>query len=225
MKILKLDQESLERLREIGEAGMDFYIVTGTSEDLPRDVPVAIRSNGYLLPLRETNGVYSLLSMLEGQPFPAREDEREISMRGISTVSAMSAVSLPTGYLSSYGAHQLLVTVTLSHPAKFFRYTSTVVDPRFTPGAGATGSIRKDTYLTSFNDQLFVNSGFGAVGRYALPIPAPASYVHSYTLLPNTTLLVGTVAPQFGQAGGGVEVKTINSETVVLNGTHANSDY
>lgn len=225
MRLLKLDQESLDSLREIGEAGMDFYIVMGTSESLPRGVEVAVRSNGYLLPLQETNGVYSLLSMLEGLPLPDRNDEREISMHSIVAVSSTGAIRLPSGYIASYGAHQLLGTVTLSHPAKFFRYTSTVVDPRFTPGAGATGSIRKDTYLTSFNDQLFVNSGFGAVGRYALPIPTPASYVHSYTLLPNTTLLVGTVAPQFGQAGGGVEVRTINSETVMLNGTNTNSDY
>jgi len=57
------------------------------------------------------------------------------------------------------------------------------------------------------------------VGRYALPIPVPASFVFEYEL-PGTMVLqggasqptvlqVGTVQPNFGQAGGGVEVKTI----------------
>jgi hypothetical protein len=35
----------------------------------------------------------------------------------------------------------------------------------------------------------------------------PASHVHTYELPPASRLLVGTVLPSYGQAGGGVEVK------------------
>ena len=90
----------------------------------------------------------------------------------------------------------------------------------------SAGQIIQNTYLTSFNDQQFVNSGFGAVGRYAMPLPLPASYKHQYTFPAGIRLLVGTVAPQFGQAGGGVEVKTTSSVSgVVHDVTNTINDY
>ena len=104
----------------------------------------------------------------------------------------------------------MLSTITLSYPTKFFRYTSINWDHRY-----SLGQIAQDTYLTSYNDHQFVNSGFGAVGRYALPLPLPASHEHQYTFSAGTRLICGTVAPQYGQAGGGVEVKTTSSVTGV----------
>src|SRR3990170_4770099 len=55
------------------------------------------------------------------------------------------------------------------------------------------------------------DSGFGAVGRYALPIPLPASHVFQYELPQGTTIEVGTVGPNFGQSGGGVEIHLPNA--------------
>lgn len=63
------------------------------------------------------------------------------------------------------------------------------------------------TYLTTLLDHSLTNTGFGAVGRYALPIPAPATHLYQYELPRGTSLGVGTVAPMFGQSGGGVEAK------------------
>ena len=48
------------------------------------------------------------------------------------------------------------------------------------------------------------------------PLPIPASYEHRYTLPAGTELLVGTVAPNNGQAGGGVEVQTIDNVKVAF---------
>jgi len=51
----------------------------------------------------------------------------------------------------------------------------------------------------------FVPSRFAAVGRYALPNPASASYIFHIVTFDRPTL-IGTATPNFGQAGGGVEV-------------------
>lgn len=73
--------------------------------------------------------------------------------------------------------------------------------------------LRSGTYTTTASDIRYVSTGLGAVGRYALPNPDPASYV--YPVVPNSPgiysdstsvdVRVGAVHPAFGQSGGGVE--------------------
>ena len=61
------------------------------------------------------------------------------------------------------------------------------------------------TYATTYNDIRMVPSGFAAVGRYALPNPLSSKY--AYVILTDTVpQIVGTTVPNFGQAGGGVDV-------------------
>jgi hypothetical protein len=81
----------------------------------------------------------------------------------------------------------------------------------------ATNTLKKDTYLTSQLDRHHADTGFGSVGRYALPLPIPISTVIEYTLPVGKDIEVGKVAPLFGQAGGGVEIKLMN-DTVVHQG-------
>ena len=66
--------------------------------------------------------------------------------------------------------------------------------------------MRDGTYVTTDTDTSQVPSGLAAVGRYALPNPTPAIY--KFVLCPpsGTSISCGTVSPNFGQAGGGVEV-------------------
>ena len=69
------------------------------------------------------------------------------------------------------------------------------------------GAIRAAiSYATTEADARNVGTGREAVARYALPDPAPASFV--FTILPDggTVIQRGTVQPAFGQPGGGVEV-------------------
>ena len=84
----------------------------------------------------------------------------------------------------------------------FWRYSAFRRDRRILAG----GSVMSGTYATTQNDSTLVTSGLGAVGRYALPNPTPARYVH--TLHPPTgeVIMCGNSAPLFGQAGGGVEI-------------------
>lgn len=63
----------------------------------------------------------------------------------------------------------------------------------------------KGTYITSDSDIEVVGSGFAAVGRYALPNPFPSIYAFAVQPRPGTPIDLGTVRPNYGQAGGGVE--------------------
>ena len=71
----------------------------------------------------------------------------------------------------------------------------------------ANGSLLAGSYATTLNDSQLITSGLGAVGRYALPSPAPAVYLYEIRPPQQTHILCGTVHPNFGQAGGGVEVR------------------
>ena len=81
----------------------------------------------------------------------------------------------------------------------------------------ADGSIESGSYVTTENDARYWRHPFGctglsAVARYALPNPDPA--INVFLLQPSVSVPIscGTVAPDYGQAGGGVEVR-FNSAT------------
>ena len=86
-------------------------------------------------------------------------------------------------------------------PYSYYRYSAFYKDKR----VASDGSYLPGTYATTYNDSHFVPSGFAAVGRYALPNPASAQYVFPILTFTQPTF-IGTAAPNFGQAGGGVEV-------------------
>ena len=213
MRLLKLEEDSLRTVFRTTESGMDFAIVTGDCNSICLESAMVVRGNGYAILIERYENIYTLVDMNEGKTLP--DEYMSISLSNIAAVSALTSITLPKGYLPARGAHQLLGTMKLRYDTRFFRFTSNSTDYKF-----SANNISNDTYLTTENDRHFVNSGFGAVGRYALPMPLPASYQHDYTIPAGTQLLVGTVAPQFGQAGGGVEVKTISTVSgVVLNVT------
>ncbi|HEV2322998.1 MAG TPA: hypothetical protein VGS10_03500 [Terracidiphilus sp.] len=68
-----------------------------------------------------------------------------------------------------------------------------------------TGSFIAGTYAAPESEVPFVPTGFVAVGRFALPNKWPASYLYEIEAPVGTIADFGTVAPAFGQAGGGVE--------------------
>lgn len=86
---------------------------------------------------------------------------------------------------------------------RFYRYSAFWPDRRI----AYDGSVSKGTYATTQNDKGVVPSGLAAVGRYALPNPAPALYEYAIGPIVGQKVWCGTCAPRFGQAGGGVEVR------------------
>ena len=89
---------------------------------------------------------------------------------------------------------------------RFIRYSAVWPDRRI----ASDGSVGTGTYATTENDKTVVPSGLAAVGRYALPNPAPAVFEYVIGPVKGETILCGTCAPQFGQAGGGVEIRVVN---------------
>lgn len=85
-------------------------------------------------------------------------------------------------------------------PYSYYRFAAFYRDRR----VDATG-FKPGTYATTYNDLHFVPSGFAAVGRYALPNPASAQYVFQIVTFDKPDLMA-TATPNYGQAGGGVEV-------------------
>ena len=225
MNILKLNSDSLAEVTSLNEGGLDYYFVSGSTDLSSVSGPFFIRTNGYALPFKGGEDIYDIEKLLRADPFPDSKSETLISLTDISIGSSATltsaSVSLPSGYIPARGAHPLLGTITLTHAIRFFRLTSKPNDPRF-----SNGQLQLGTYLTTQNDISFVNTGFGTVGRFALPMPLPASYRHDYTLPAKTVLSVGTVSPAFGQAGGGVEVCTTSIvQGVVSNQSQKIDDY
>lgn len=222
MAHLLIGETSRKAVGELPEAGMDYHFIMAECVNYSIYGPFVVRSNGVAMPMHDPNErFYDFRSFLEGKPFPT--ESQSVELRNISDVQSPSMLSLffPIGYAPTRGAYPLLGTTTLSHDTRFIRYTSTSSDARYTGTVLSAG-----TYLTSYNDSLFVNTGFGTVGRYALPLPVPAKFVHEYTLPKGTVLQVGTVAPNWGQAGGGVEVGTTTITTVLfMNRPAALDDY
>jgi hypothetical protein len=87
-------------------------------------------------------------------------------------------------------------------PRAYYRFCAYYRDRRVDP---VQGSFLPGTYATTHSDMHFVPSGFAAVGRYALPNPASARFVFQIVTYDHPSLM-GTATPNFGQAGGGVEV-------------------
>ncbi len=69
----------------------------------------------------------------------------------------------------------------------------------------APNTIAAGTYAIPQSEDGFYPTGFSAVGRYALPCFFPACYKWTINPTPGP-VNCGTVVPQFGQAGGGVEI-------------------
>ena len=94
----------------------------------------------------------------------------------------------------------------------FKRFSAFANDRRRKPNGG----WRDGTYATTEEDAKKIKTGKDAVARYALPNPAPASYVFTGCPHNNTEIQKGTVAPAYDQPGGGVEV-------IFTEGTQANT--
>jgi hypothetical protein len=101
----------------------------------------------------------------------------------------------------------LVKHVTLTASRGFHRFSAFNPDRRVDP---VTGSFLAGTYCAPELEVPFVPTGFVAVGRFALPNTLPASYHYEIEAPAGTAVDFGTVAPAFGQAGGGVEAYFAN---------------
>lgn len=211
-----LGDDAVEKLKELPETGMGFQIVEaslmGCAAPLlvlnahraidissiglePGDDPGTVLRNGLK--------VVDLLKSEIAQTLFAAPAPRILRLLGTrvggspSLAGGQSATSVVTALPSSLVKH-----VKLAANRVFYRYSAFNPDRRVDP---KTGNFLAGTYATPESEAPLVPTGFVAVGRFALPVNLPASHRYEIEAPIGTGADFGTVAPAYGQAGGGVE--------------------
>ena len=183
---------------------MSFYVVSAafTAAGRRRSGNAILMDNGKLIPFRAAAQHYSVQDIIKRRPIPEpRIWVKIFTASRVYETRAEVTTSVRSIYIGKTGAVPLIHDITLSNDQSFFRYTTSSTDHRF-----SSGRLTAGTYLTSKLDTMYSNTGFACVGRYALPVPLPTTHCTEYELAAGTRIQVGTVQPQFGQAGGGVEI-------------------
>lgn len=166
----------------------------------PGDDPTAILRNG--LRVIETMRSQPIVTMVSA---PQPRIIRLLNARiGSIPKSAGAAAAGPKIALPS----SLVKHDNLSKNRVFHRFSAFNPDRRVEP---VTGSFLPGTYAAPESEVPFVPTGFVAVGRFALPNNLPASYHYEIEAPVGTSVDFGTVAPAFGQSGGGVEAYFSNA--------------
>jgi len=192
------------------ETGMNVQVV------LIADGPIAVLADGSALPCYATQNYYDLFDLIAGVPAPQRGQPnftlpapyRVVSSR-LQAQAAIAAAGVASATTPAVGAHPLIARRTLTAPTVFLRYISSAKDRRF-----IGTNLLPQTYLTTPLEAGTATSGFAAVGRFSLPLPVPACTVIEYELPAGSVIDAGTVAPLFGQSGGGVEICLASSPSV-----------
>jgi len=213
---MKVNEQTTEILKALPETGMGFQVVRSNQQLYA--VFNCIRAI-------EINSDLLIQQDLEDD---LEDDEIKIQNPQLITSSEFSLLGLrgaiDPNYAGGTGTFPLIKKYNLPVATNFYRIIAH--GPHDFRYDMKKKELSKGTYLTTELDKVYANTGFAVVGRYALPVPLPANYCIQYELPKGTQLKAGTVAPNFGQAGGGVEV-LLNDDTVnvKLIGLHVLPDF
>ncbi len=211
-----LDETAVEALLTLPETGMGFQLVEASIWGTP--TPLLVLSGQRAIDLSQAG-------LVEG------DDPATVLRNGLRIIEAMKgdvaltmiaapgprhfkllqtrigSLAAGAGTATSAGVAAALPSSLIKHDTVkvnrvFYRYSAFNPDRRVDP---KTGSFLAGTYATPASEVPFVPTGFVAVGRFALPNTLPASFRYEIEAPTGTSVDFGTVAPAFGQAGGGVE--------------------
>ena len=226
MTAWSLSDDSIEKLVNLPETGMGFQLVSASwhgqsavlivlnaelafdlsqVELLPGTDPANILTNGVrVLNVMRQDGVTII-----GRPEPHSFKLLESRVSGPGIIPLATATTATTSSTIAQPS-SLVKNVTLSANRIFHRYSAFNPDHRVDP---ITGNFVPGTYAVPESEVPFIPTGFAAVGRLALPNLKPASHHYLLEAPSGTQVAFGTVAPAFGQAGGGVEALLPNGAT------------
>jgi hypothetical protein len=211
-----LNKDAVEALKDMPETGMGFQIVEASlmgrlapllvfnAEDAvdissiglePGDDPAAVLRNGLKIVDLLKSGVTQTVIAA-----PAPRIVRLLQAR-IGTPPA-AAGATPGPSVATALPSSLVKHVKLAKKRVFYRFSAYHPDRRVDP---KTGDFLAGTYAAPESEEPFVPTGFVAVGRFALPVNLPASHRYEIEAPAGMHVDFGTVAPAYGQAGGGVE--------------------
>ncbi len=205
MAMLKLSNSTVELLIRQPESGMGYQVIAYRDEvfvvfnatvaiDLRQLLSGKFTDEDLVLfggnPDHISDARLGELRLFDNVELAFSDFQPEFLVRDVPMRSSEIVRRPPSGLLRS------------KRPHSYFRFCSYWKDKRVDQ---STGNYLPGTYATTFTDLPFAPSGFAAVGRYALPSPASARYVFPIVTFDKPDLM-GTAAPNYGQAGGGVEV-------------------
>lgn len=231
---MNLGGESIEALLKLPETGMGFQLVQGSVLGRSRTLlvfsgveaydmtdlslehgqdPVTVLRNG----LKIVEALKDNLVVRTWIVAPQPTDFQLLHARVPGAATTPGTPPVVTALPSS-----LVKKVTLAVDRKFHRFSSFKPDRRIT----STGDFVPGTYAVPESELPFLPTGFAVVGRLALPSPVPASHHYEISAKSATVVDFGTVAPAFGQAGGGVEAYFAHGATNASSSraTHADLD-
>ncbi len=217
MTIWKLDDPAIGQLRRLPETGMGFQWVTGRVAGRPAALlvfncelafdlsavhleaalePAAILANGsrVMNVLRRAEPAQTSLSAPSPTDFLLVDTRLGAPDRPAPLAAEAARIAQTSG---------LTKKTELLERRRFHRYSAYYPDRRIDP---ATGDLLPGSYAVPDAEVAFIPTGFAAVGRLALPNIDPASNHYVIEASTGTVAEFGSVAPAFGQAGGGVEV-------------------
>ena len=218
-----LNEDAIRSLADLPETGMGFQLVEAVVLGMTKpllvlnaehaidiaeiglefgDDPSVILRNGLRI-IDTMNGRIVQTMFAAPQPHSFKLLGSRISVPQIANPAAggVLMVALPSS---------LVKHVSLPASRVFHRFSAFNPDRRVDP---TSGSLLPGTYVAPDSEIPFVPTGFTAVGRFALPNNLPASHHYVIEAPAGTSVDFGTVAPAFGQAGGGVEAYFKNAVT------------
>lgn len=218
MALQRLSRRDVEVMAEEPEVGMDiqigerddsFVLVVGGRLVVQIDEAIVAqlaRLNELMRPARPgTEGYIEEWTASLPESSSVRPVSKDIALNVLGFIHLGPLMPLPPplprpaliyGHLPFHGL--------CSGREKFYRYehypTSLRIDL-------TTHEIKKrDTYAAPSLELNYVNTGLGAVARYATPSLLPARWRYELTPPSGTPMHYGASVPLYGQSGGGVEV-------------------
>lgn len=205
MAIFKIRENTQSRLLKEPETGMGFQVIKY------RDSALVIFNASIAIPLNElreqplSEDDYNLVSGHPDSGFEQNSDSLNIE-DDILILNLLLRTGMDTDTFGLSISESAIIPpesiISSRIPHAYYRYSPYHIDKRVD---SISGDFFPGTFATTQSDMHFVPSGFAAVGRYALPNPASAKYIFPIVTFDKPNL-IGTVAPNFGQSGGGVEV-------------------
>lgn len=215
--MFNIDEAGKKGLEALPETGMGFQLVEAivmgnlkrllvfnseTAIDLS-DIALSV-SNDPAVILRNGIRIVELLKSDVRQTVvmaPAPHSFKLLNTR-IPPLHALAGGTMSSMPVMAALPSSLVKHVKLKAPRAFHRFSAFTPDRRVNH---VTGDFLPGTYASPVSELPFLPTGFAVVGRLALPNNLPASHHFEINAATGTEIDFGTVAPAFGQAGGGVE--------------------
>jgi hypothetical protein len=200
--MIRFEGPFVQQLLSQPESGMGYQRVEVTETDGRRQRGVALNAELFVSD-GEPRADLRILSY-ERAVNSARSSASTVrSVVVLRESAARPAAVREVAQQARQGAEAKDAPVEQTRPGEVFKRFSAYANDR---RVQSDGSLLAGTYATTEEDARNVKTGSDAVRRYALPNPAPASFVFTTRPPDKTDVQRGTVAPANGQPGGGVEV-------------------